>query len=376
VADLAPNRKLPPDRAGQPPDTISNLPDTAVEADAGSNALPPHFTGIEPNSTPDVRTSGLFPVNALGGAMNVNAMFDFGFFELWFLFVLSYIAAAGIQQALRNPDARRLGTDGELTPCDVAYLSGGAERALLSALTALKVAEMVTVDDRTVRAIGRPRPELDALQRAVLAATIAPVPRSLLPDHPAVAAALAAIETRLIEEGLLLSDRRRRLILLVGVIPLAVAVSVLVEIVFIVVETHSVFTGIFGLVAAVFAVRHFRWLPRRSNRGDRALSKLRHPHSVLSPQRRSSGSDDDATGAALSVGIYGHEAVRTCDPGLADALCLPQTGDGSRGVFGGSDSWGSSGGGDSGGSGDSGGGWGSGGSDGGGSSSSDSGSSS
>jgi uncharacterized protein (TIGR04222 family) len=312
--------------------------------------------------------------------VNANAMFDSGFFGLWFLFILSHFLGAGIQQALRNPAPRRSRTDGELSPCDVAYLSGGAERALLSALTALRVAELVAVDDRTVRAIGRPRPELDALQRAVLAATTAPVPRSLLPDRPPIAAALAAIEIRLVEQGLLLSGGRRSLIRLVGLLPLAVAAAVLVKTVFVVVETHSLFIGIFGLAAAAYAVRYFRQLPRRSKRGDRSLNELRRRHSALSPQRRTSGSDDDATGAALSVGIFGHEAVRSCDPGLAEALCLPQTGDGGS-VFGSSDSWGnshswgSSGGWDSGSSGDSGGSWGS---DSGGSSSSssDSGSSS
>ena len=274
--------------------------------------------------------------------MNTNAMFDSGFFGLWFLFILSHFLGAGIQQALQKAAPRRLRTDDELPPCDVAYLSGGAERALLSALTALRVAELVTVDERSVRAIGRSRPDLDALQRAVLAATTAPVPRSLLARRPAVAAALTAIETRLIEEGLLLSGRRRLLIRLAGIVPLLVAVTVLVRTVFTAMETQSVFTGLFGVVAVVLAVHHVRRVPRRSRCGDRTLSKLRNRHTTLSPQRGSdSSNDDDVTGAALSVGIFGHEAVRTCDPGLADALCLPQTGDGG-GVFGSSDSWGSS----------------------------------
>jgi uncharacterized protein (TIGR04222 family) len=304
------------------------------------------------------------------------ARLEFGFFGWWFLFILSLFACRGIQQAVRNPAPRRPRTDGELPPCDVAYLSGGAQRALLSALTGLTVAELVTVTDGAVRAIGRPRPELDELQRAVLAATTAPVPRAVLAERRGVAAALAAIETRLIEQGLLLSAQRRRLVRLVGIVPLAVAVAVLVRTVLDVVQTRSAFTVLFGLVAVVFAVLQLRRSPRRSRRGDQMLGDLRQKHHAPGLQRRTSWSDDDATGAALSVGIYGGEAVRTCDPGLADALCLPHTGDGG-GMFGG-DSWGSSGGSDSGGgwhsgsSWDSGSSWSSGGSDGGSSSSSSS----
>jgi uncharacterized protein (TIGR04222 family) len=293
----------------------------------------------------------------------------FGFFGLWFLFIVSLIACGAIQQALRNEAPRRPRTDGELPPCDVAYLSGGAQRALLSAVTALTVAELVSVTDGTVRAIGRPRPELDELQRAVLAATTAPVPRAQLAEQRGVAAALAAIETRLIEQGLLLSTRRRRLVRLVGIIPVAVAVALLVRIVSTVAETRSAFMGIFGLVAVVMAVLQLRRSPRRSRRGDRMLGDLRRRHHAPRALLRSGWSGYGVTGAALSVGIYGSEAVRSCDPGLAEALCLPHTGDGG-GMFGGSDSWGSSGGGwDSGSSWDSGGGWSSG-SDGGGSSSS------
>ena len=44
---------------------------------------------------------------------------------------------------------------------------------------------------------------------------------------------------------------RRSLIRLVGLLPLAAAAAVLVKTVFVVVETHSLFIGIFGLAAAV-----------------------------------------------------------------------------------------------------------------------------
>lgn len=308
------------------------------------------------------------------------------FFGLWFLFILSLFACRGIQQALGGRAPRRP-AGGDLPPCDVAYLNGGANRALLSAVTALTVAELVTVTDGTVRAVGRPRPELDELQRAVLAATTGPVPQALLAERRGVAAALAAIEARLIEQGLLLSARRRRLVRLAGVIPLAVAVTLLVRTVSDVVHTGSGFHVLFGLGAVVVVVLQLRRIPRRSRRGDQVVGDLRRKHYAPGSHRWTNRFDDGATAAALSVGIYGGEAVRSCDPGLADALCLPHTGDGG-GTFGGSDSWGSSGGSDSGGSWhsssgwdsggswDSGSSWSSGGSDGGSSSSSDSGSSS
>jgi uncharacterized protein (TIGR04222 family) len=305
-----------------------------------------------------------------------------GFFGLWFLFILSLFVCTGIQQALRSRAPHPGHADGEMPACDVAYLSGGPHRALLSALTALKLAELVQVDDRTVRAIGRARPELDELQRAVLAATTAPVPRSQLANRRGVAAALAAIEKRLVEQGLLLSDRRRRLVRLAGIIPLVVAVAVLVRTVQAMVQTGSAFHVLFGLGAVVVVLFQFRRAPRRTRRGDRTVGELRQQHHAPGARLGSGRYTDDATGAAFSVGIDGNEAVRGCDPGLADALCLPQSGDGGGGIFGGGDSWGSSGGSDSGGgwhsgsSWDSGSSWSSGGSDGGSSSSSDSSSSS
>lgn len=55
--------------------------------------------------------------------MNANdfghlfARLEFGFFGLWFLFILSLIACRGIQQVLRNRAPHRPWTDGELPPC-------------------------------------------------------------------------------------------------------------------------------------------------------------------------------------------------------------------------------------------------------------------
>jgi uncharacterized protein (TIGR04222 family) len=290
-------------------------------------------------------------------------------FLLAYLVLAVAVWIAGTQTRRMLADPRTTGPAADVTahPHDVAYLNGGAELAVYSALSSMHLRGTITSSRGAVQSVGRLDPGTDGLERAIHFTARGRVRRSRLPFHRPVMTALSEIEKRLVGAGLLLSEEQRLRIRRVGVWMLAVAVLGLVRVLAGVAEAKPVGFLVAALIAvALVAVVQFARAPRRTRRGDRMLATLRTEHHLLSPEVKPDWSVHGPAGAALGVGIFGMGALWASDPAFADELAAERVaaagwsgGDGGAGVSSYGDS--SGGGGDGGGGGCGGGGCGGGG---------------
>ncbi|GAA1327992.1 TIGR04222 domain-containing membrane protein [Pseudonocardia xinjiangensis] len=274
-------------------------------------------------------------------------------------FLLAYLVIA-VAVWVASTRARRVLAESRVTapaldlttrPHDIAYLNGGADLAVVSALSAMHLRGTVSSWHGAVRAAGRLEPGADELERAIHA-TARGGQRKRLPFHRQVAAALAAIDARLVTAGLLLSPQRRLRIRQMGLWMLAVAVLGLVRVVAGVAEAKPVGFLVAALVAVtVVATVQLSRAPRRTRLGDRTLAALRDEHHLLSPKVKPNWAIQGPAGAALSVGIFGMSALWASDPSFATELAAQRattgggTADGGAGGSGGGDGGGDGGGG-------------------------------
>jgi uncharacterized protein (TIGR04222 family) len=229
-----------------------------------------------------------------------------------YLLIAATVGAAGIctRRAFAEPGAARPIDDITARPHDVAYLAGGGELAVWSALCAMRLRGTLFAADGTVRAVGRLDPDADVLEKAIHATAGSAVAHRRLMSHRSVRPALAEIEERLVAAGFLLSDERRRRIRRVGFWMLGVAALGLVRVLADIAEARSV--GLLVtvlLIVTVTAVTQIALAPRRSRRGNRALAALRDQHRALAPEREPDSQSHGPTGAALRVGLFGAGAL-------------------------------------------------------------------
>ncbi|NMH99840.1 TIGR04222 domain-containing membrane protein [Pseudonocardia acidicola] len=233
-----------------------------------------------------------------------------------------WVAASRARRALADRRPDRLVADLSSRPHDVAHLNGGPDLAVYSALSSMHVSgTIVTAGRGNVLACGRPEAGTDELERAIHLTAVVPVPRHRLRFHRVVGTALAAVERRLTDAGLLLNDGERRSIQRVGLWMLAVAGLGLVRLLAGVAAARPVGFLVVALfaVTAVAAVQLIH-APRRSRFGDRTLARLRDEHHSLSPAMKPDWAANGATGAALGVGVFGMSALWASDPAFADEL--------------------------------------------------------
>ena len=123
------------------------------------------------------------------------------------LAVVVLIASIRARRAVTRMGGAEPATAIRTRPHDVAYLNGGAELALVSALTALRLRGSIWSERGNAQA-GCPRSDAghDELERAVHAAVATPIHRKWIANNHWVADALAATERRLVDAGLLLSE--------------------------------------------------------------------------------------------------------------------------------------------------------------------------
>jgi uncharacterized protein (TIGR04222 family) len=241
-------------------------------------------------------------------------------FLLAYLLIAVTIGVAGLRarRALAGPGTTNpVGDHLTARPHDVAYLAGGSELAVWSALCAMHLRGTLTAADGSVRAVGRLDPDADALEKAIHTTAASPVGRRRLVFHRSVQPALAAIEDRLVTGGFLLSDDRRRQIRRVGFWMLAVAAFGLVRVLADVAEARPV--GLLVpvlLIVSVVAVVQLARAPRRSRYGDRTLAALRAEHRALAPEREPDWGAHGPAGAALGIGLFGARALAVAAPGL------------------------------------------------------------
>jgi uncharacterized protein (TIGR04222 family) len=283
-------------------------------------------------------------------------------FLLAYLVIAVAVLVAGTRarRALADPGATSPVGDLTVLPHDVAYLNGGAELAVYSALSAMHLRGTITSSRGLVRAAGHPAAGTDALEKAIHFTAASPIPRRRLPFHRAVQTALVTIDRRLVTAGLLLSDEQRRRIKLVGFWMLGVAGFGLVRLLAGIAEAQPVGYLLAALVVVtlVAAVQLAR-APRRTRLGDRTLAELRAQHHGLAPALRPDWQVYGPAGAALAIGVFGTSALWASDPAFAHEIAAQHVSAGGSGDGGGGGTVGS--GGDGGGDGGGGGGCGGGG---------------
>lgn len=261
-----------------------------------------------------------------------------------------WVASARTRRALADA-----GSSGAVPadPHDLAYLNGGPDLAVTSALAAMHLTGTVAPSKGQIHAVGRPAPGADALERAIHFTTGSPVNRARLPLHRPVRTALDAIGKRLVAHGLLLSDTQRARIRAVGWWMVAVAGLGLVRLLAGIADGRPVgFLVVALLAVAVVALVQLLRAPRRTRAGDRLLTRLRGEHHELDPAQRPDWVAYGPAAAALGIGIFGVSAVWASDPALAEELAVQKAaagGDGGSSFVGGGD--GGGGGGDGGGGG-------------------------
>jgi uncharacterized protein (TIGR04222 family) len=263
-----------------------------------------------------------------------------------------WVATFRARRSLADPQATSPVADVTARPHDVAYLNGGAELAVYSALSSMHLRGTITSARGTVQAAGRLDPGADDLERAIHFTARVAMQRKRLQFHRPVLVALAVIEKRLVTAGLLLSEEQRLRIRRVGSWMLAVAGLGLVRLLAGVAEAKPVGYLLLALVmvTAVAAVQLAR-APRRTRLGDRTLAALRSEHHGLSPEVKPDWSVYGPAGAALGIGIFGMDALWASDPAFADELAAQRVAAGGSSGDGGSGFSSYGGGGDSGGGG-------------------------
>jgi uncharacterized protein (TIGR04222 family) len=237
-----------------------------------------------------------------------------------YLLIAVTIGTAGLcrRRALADPGITRPVGDLTARPHDVAYLAGGSDLAVWSALCAMHLRGTLTAADGSVQAVGRIDPATDGLEKAIHATASSSVAHRRLVFHRSVQPELAAIEERLVTGGYLLSDDRRRRIRRVGFWMFAVAVLGLVRVLADVAEARSValLVPVLLIVTAV-AVLQLACAPRRSRHGDRTLATLRAEHRALAPEREPDWQEHGPADAALGIGLFGTDALAASAPGFA-----------------------------------------------------------
>lgn len=269
------------------------------------------------------------------------------------LAVAVLVAGVTTRRRLADPRVKHHVGDISTRPHDVAFLNGGAELAVYSALSSMHLHGTIVSARGNLRAAGRLDPDADELERAIhFTAGSGAVHRKRLPFHRPVATALTAVENRLSTAGLLLPAAQRRGIRAVGGWMLAVAGLGLVRILAGMAEAKPFgFLLVMMLVVVVVGAVQLFVAPRRSRLGDRTLRELRDRHHGLAPATRPDWAVYGPDDAALSIGIFGTTALWASDPAFADEIDAQRVAAGGGSDGGGGFSVGDSGGGDSGGGG-------------------------
>lgn len=214
-------------------------------------------------------------------------------------------------------------TDWSGRPHDLAYLNGGADLAVYSALSAMHLRGTVVSERGRVSAVGTLDRRPDDLERAIHRGTAKTVHRNRLPGQHAVCTALAAAHKRLVADGLLLSDGQRARIRRGGLAMVAVAALGLVRLLAGVAEAKPV--GYLVAVLAgvvVVAVGLLVMAPRRTRLGTATLARLRSEEHLLSPSLKPDWTVHGPEAAALAVGLFGMSALWASDPAFAEELAV------------------------------------------------------
>ncbi|MFI6516635.1 TIGR04222 domain-containing membrane protein [Spirillospora sp. NPDC050679] len=291
-------------------------------------------------------------LSAAGGAWGVPGPLFIGIFVPLAVVLTALVLHVRRAMLADEPPER------ELDLYELAYLEGGADRAVLAALARLRAEEAVEATaDGQVRATSAPRDSGDGLDDAVhaLLREKAVGPRSLT-WQPGVYSALGRVREGLERDGLLIGSavrRRRR-----WALPPLAALALLgaVRIVFGVRDGHPVLflvatVIVLTVVLAVMAVDPRAAMGKRTPAGERALSEAKERYRYLRPDHTPAWATYGAVGAGLGVALFGLTAMTALDPAFAEEAMLrpppaaPVADSGGGAVGGGGDGGGDGGGG-------------------------------
>lgn len=235
------------------------------------------------------------------------------------LAVIAAFATVLARRRLARSTAASPGPGLDTQPYHIAYLNGGPELTVLTALVTMRAQGSITTSGRhRVHAVGSLDPGGSDLEQAIHRSADQPAPRIGLPRTPPVREALTRIEHRLADTGLLLTGEQRRRIrrtswMLWGVVAVgALRVATAGDPIGFLLVMMGV-TAVGALVLTSIA-------PRRSDRGDAELKRLRSAHASLAPRMRPDHQVYGPTGAALGVAIYGTSSLWAADPAFATEL--------------------------------------------------------
>jgi uncharacterized protein (TIGR04222 family) len=305
--------------------------------------------------------------------MTVYAADTWGISGPRFIGIYLAVAALAVAVALLTRFLTGRGDAPSLTardplPGDVAYLAGGERRAVHSALASLRAADAVDTDDnKKVVATNHPPAGASDLERAVHAALGHGTRPATLYRNRGVEAALTAIRTRLVDAGLLYSDGQQQRMRWAAYTLFAAAALGIARLLTGMLNGKSVGFLFLATGAVLVLAVVLRKPPTTTPRANRILGQIRTSHQYLQPSQSPSWAVYGATGAGLSVALFGVGALLAADPAFAeeaditdDAVSTSVFG-ATGGAFGGGYDGGGFGGGDGGGGGCGGGGCGGGG---------------
>lgn len=201
-----------------------------------------------------------------------------------------------------------------LKPSEVAYLAGGADRAIDAAIARLVHSQVLAVDTSQGRLTKKRDVPVDApkLERAIVLAAAAEGGAKIADVREAAKTGLEPIRERLEELGLVVDSRTATprifplvvalIVPLVGVIKIGVGVS----------RDRPVGFLVFGTIfAAIVALAAFARPVLRSRRGDRVLARLKDDNAAMEVQIGRRADDLSGDDLMLAVGLFGVGVLST-----------------------------------------------------------------
>ncbi|WP_027660047.1 TIGR04222 domain-containing membrane protein [Salinispora fenicalii] len=212
-----------------------------------------------------------------------------------------------------------------LGPQQVAYLRGGAQLAVWTALAGLRSAGAINVGpDRRLTASDSLPIGSTALDQAIHLAASRGLRAQELSSDRGVRQVVHQLRGELVQHGLALSAEQRAA-LRNAVLPLTVLFAI----------------GVLRFGAGLANERPVGWLilaqvallvvtillfqrPWRTRTADRVLRRLHHRHTHLAPRHNPAYATYGATGAAMGVALFGTAALWAMDPGFAEQAQIQQ----------------------------------------------------
>lgn len=214
------------------------------------------------------------------------------------------------------------------TAAEAALILGGRAQAVFAAVAALKAGGAVGNAGRGVLGVTGSLPsDASRLDTAVYDAIRQGTSVSRLPGDPSLVTALDEVEASATRAGWLLPAQRRSAVRTGGFVLAALAAFGAVRTVAgFLNQQPSLFILLLTILTAVLAVVFLVKVPRVSRAGLAAVQQLRSRNTHLHPRHRPSWSVYGATGAALSVALWGLSAWWVADAAFAAAAGLPRAG--------------------------------------------------